>query len=315
MEIEDGCLNRGQLCVFNTIMKWLCLLVLLCPFLHASTAIESIAGKRTLFLGDSITQAGTYVSFTSYYLQRLHPEKDFDIYPLGLGSETVSGLSEEGHAGGRFPRPSLFERLERVLTKVKPKIVFACYGINCGIYKPLDEERFNAFKSGVKRLIAKSKKSGVEQIYIVTPPIYDATTKVGQFNYDSVMASYAAWEMTIKEEGVQVINLHSAMREARDARKKVFSGDRVHPGKEGHLFMATSILKGLGFETASEDVGEVLQDPLFKKVDQLRSFRGKQWMKHVGYTREKVVKPQPLGETEKTVSKMQAEINKLRRAR
>jgi hypothetical protein len=124
LEIEDGCLNRGPLCVFNTIMKWLCLFVLLCPFLHASTAIESIAGKRTLFLGDSITQAGTYVSFTSYYLQRLHPEKDFDIYPLGLGSETVSGLSEEGHAGGRFPRPSLFERLERVLAKVKPEDCF-----------------------------------------------------------------------------------------------------------------------------------------------------------------------------------------------
>jgi lysophospholipase L1-like esterase len=268
-----------------------------------------------LFLGDSITQAGTYVSFTSYYLQRLHPEKDFDIYPLGLGSETVSGLSEEGHAGGRFPRPSLFERLDRVLVKVKPKIVFACYGINCGIYKPLDEERFNAFKSGVKRLIAKSKKAGAEKIYIVTPPIYDATTKAGQFNYDSVRTSYAAWEMTIKEEGVQVIDLHSAMRKARDIRKEVFSGDRVHPGKEGHLFMATSILKGLGVETASEDVEVILKDPFFKKVDQLRSFRGKQWMKHVGYTREKVVKPQPLGETEKTVSKMQAEINKLRRAR
>lgn len=79
--------------------------------------------------------------------------------------------------------------------------------------------------------------------------------------------------------------------------------------------MATSILKGLGVETASEDVEVILKDPFFKKVDQLRSFRGKQWMKHVGYTREKVVKPQPLGETEKMVSKMQAEINKLRRAR
>ena len=106
-------------------MKSLCLFVLLAPFLHASPAIESIAGKKTVFLGDSITQAGTYVSFTSYYLQRFHPEKDFDIYPLGLGSETVSGLSEEGHAGGRFPRPSLFERLDRVLAKVKPEIVFA----------------------------------------------------------------------------------------------------------------------------------------------------------------------------------------------
>ena len=84
-------MNRGPFCVFHSTMKSLCLFVLLAPFLHASTAIESIAGKRTVFLGDSITQAGTYVSFTSYCLQRFHPEKDFDIYPLGLGSETGFG--------------------------------------------------------------------------------------------------------------------------------------------------------------------------------------------------------------------------------
>jgi len=293
-------------------MKLFCLVVLLCPFLHASTTASSIAGKRALFLGDSITQAGTYVSFTSYYLHRLHPEQKFDIYPLGLSSETVSGLSEKGHAGGRFPRPSLFERLDRVLTKVKPEVVFACYGINCGIYQPLDEERFVAFKSGVKRLIAESKKSGVEQIYLVTPPIYDATTKEGEFNYDSVMAAYAAWEMTIKDEGVKVIDLHSAMRKARNARKKVFSRDRVHPGKEGHLLMATSILQGLGVEVPDDDVAVIQRDPLFKKVDQLRSFRARQWMKHVGYNREKLVKPQPLGDTEKKVAAMQAEIDQLR---
>ncbi len=293
-------------------MKFFCLVVLLCPFLHASTTASSIAGKRALFLGDSITQAGTYVSFTSYYLHRLHPEQKFDIYPLGLSSETVSGLSEKGHAGGRFPRPSLFERLDRVLTKVKPEVVFACYGINCGIYQPLDEERFVAFKSGVKRLIAESKKSGVEQIYLVTPPIYDATTKEGEFNYDSVMAAYAAWEMTIKDEGVKVIDLHSAMRKARNARKEVFSRDRVHPGKEGHLLMATSILQGLGVEVPDDDVAVIQRDPLFKKVDQLRSFRARQWMKHVGYNREKLVKPQPLGDTEKKVAAMQAEIDQLR---
>ena len=80
---------------------------LLCPGVWAGPSADSIAGKKTVFLGDSITQAGTYVSFASYYFQRLHPEKDFDIYPLGLASETLSGLSEEGHAGGRFPRPCL----------------------------------------------------------------------------------------------------------------------------------------------------------------------------------------------------------------
>lgn len=294
------------------VMKSMLLLFLLCAFLHASIAVDALAGKRTLFLGDSITQAGTYVSFSSYYLQRLHPEKEFDIYPLGLASETVSGLSEKGHAGGRFPRPALFERLDRVLTKVKPEVVFACYGINCGIYQPLDEERFAAFKAGVKRLIAECKKAGVEQVYLVTPPIYDVTTKEGEFNYDAVMAAYAAWEMTIEEEGVKVIDLHSSMRKARDTRTEVFSRDRVHPGQEGHLCMATTILKGLGIDIPNEDVAVIHKDPLFKKVDQLRSFRGKQWMKHAGYNREKLVKPQPLGDTEKKVVEMQAEIDQLR---
>ena len=284
------------------------------PFARGATAVDSLAGKKIVFLGDSITQAGTYVSFTSYYLQRLYPEKSFNIYPLGLASETVSGLSEENHAGGRFPRPSVFERLDRVLAKVKPEVVFACYGINCGIYKPLDEGRFAAFQAGVTQLIRKCKGTGVKQIYLVTPPIYDATTKKGEFNYDTVMAAYAAWERKIKNDGVTVIDLHSAMRKARDGRKEVFSKDRVHPGKEGHLFMATTILKGLGVAVPAEKVVTIEQDPLFKKIDRFRSQRGKQWMRHIGYTRSKVVKPQPLGDTEKNERQLQAEIDRLRRA-
>ena len=291
----------------------LLLVFIACPLAWAASLIDSISGKKIVFLGDSITQAGTYVGFTSYYLQRLNPDQNFDIYSLGLSSETLSGLSEDGHAGGRFPRPCLFERLGRLLEKVEPQVVFACYGINCGIYRPFDEQRFAAFQSGVGRLIKDCKTAGVEQIFIVTPPIYDTTTKEGEFNYDSVMTTYAAWETTIKEEGVHVIDLHSAMRKARDARTEVFSKDRVHPGKEGHLFMATSILKGLGVEVPAEDLATVQKDPLFKSVDSLRSFRSKQWMNHIGYNREKLVKPQPLGETESEVARRQAEIDTLRK--
>lgn len=290
----------------------LILFVISCPILWAGSLVDTLAGKRIVFLGDSITQAGTYVSFTSYYLQRLHPEKKFDIYPLGLASETLSGLSEKGHAGGRFPRPCFFERSDRLLAKVKPEVVFACYGINCGIYQPLDEERFGAFKAGVQRLIKDCKAAGVEQVFLVTPPIYDTVTKEGEFNYDQIMAGYAAWETTIREEGVKVIDLHSEMRKARDARKEVFSKDRVHPGKEGHLFMATSILKGLGVDVPPEGVGVIEKDPLFQKINQLRGYRSKQWMKHIGYNREKLVKPQALGDTEKEVARRQAEIDQLR---
>jgi len=55
------------------------------------------------------------VGCTTYYLERLQPKKDFDVLGLGLAGETLSGLSEEGHAGGKFPRPCVFERLGRPL--------------------------------------------------------------------------------------------------------------------------------------------------------------------------------------------------------
>ena len=110
-----------------------------------------------------------------------------------------------------------------------------------------------------------------------------------------------------------MIDLHSAMRKARDARTEVFSRDRVHPGKEGHLFMAMSILKGLGVEVPADDLAKIQQDPLFKKVDRLRSYRSKQWMRHIGYNRERLVKPQILGETKSEVVKIQIEIDALRK--
>jgi hypothetical protein len=83
-------------------------------------------GARVVFLGDSITRSGGYVAFTTYYLERVYPKRDFDALGLGLASETLSGLNEDGHAGGKFPRPCLFERLGRLPEKARPEVVFAC---------------------------------------------------------------------------------------------------------------------------------------------------------------------------------------------
>lgn len=271
--------------------------------------VPPLAGKRVAFLGDSITQGGLYVGFTAYYLERLYPGATFDLYSLGLSSETLSGLSEDGHAGGKFPRPCLFERLDRLLEKVRPEVVVACYGINDGIYLPLDEARFAAFRAGVSNLIARCQAAGAKEIFLVTPPIYDATTKPGEFNYDSVMTAYAAWQTSLRIPGVRVIDLHTAMRKARDARTEVFSRDRVHPGDEGHLLMARTILAGLGVAVPEEPVATVKADPLYPLVEEKRRLRSDAWMKHVGYTREKTVTPQPLGDAETRAAALQQKID------
>ena len=183
----------------------------------AAQDAESLAGKRVVFLGDSITQSGGYVAFTTYYLEKLYPKKDFDVLGLGLASETLSGLSEDGHAGGKFPRPCLFERLGRLLEKARPEVVFACYGMNDGIYLPLDKDRFAAFQKGVTKLIEQCKKAGVKQIFLVTPPIYDFAPKKGEFNYDAVLTEYAKWET--ESEGARRDGDRPAHRHAEGPRR------------------------------------------------------------------------------------------------
>jgi lysophospholipase L1-like esterase len=274
---------------------------------------DALAGRRVVFLGDSITQAGGYVGLADYYLQKLHPDKSFDLLGLGLASETLSGLSEEGHAGGKFPRPCLFERLGRVLERAKPEVVFACYGMNDGIYQPLDKERFAAFRKGVTKLIEQCKAAGVKQIYLVTPPVYDHSPRAGEVDYDAVLAEYAKWELTLKRPGVTVIDLHAAMRKARDARAEPLSRDKVHPGEEGHLLMARTILAGLGAKAPDESLATIKADPLYKLVEQKRAVRSAAWMRHVGYTREKTVEPEPLGTAEADAAKVQQKIDAIRR--
>lgn len=274
---------------------------------------EALAGKRVVFLGDSNTQAGGYVNYTAYYLDKLYPKSNFDIIGLGLASETLSGLSEDGHAGGKFPRPCLFERLGRVLERAKPEIVFACYGMNDGIYLPLDKDRTAAFQKGVTKLIEQCKDAGVKHVYLVTPPIYDFAPKGDAFNYDSVLTEYAKWQTALKVPGVTVIDLHTAMRAARAARTEPYSKDKVHFGDDGHLLVARTVLEALGTKVPEAKVADIKADPLFNLAAQKRALRSAAWMKHTGYTREATVKPQPLGTAEEDAAKLQEKIDALRR--
>ncbi len=74
-------LKDGPLGMKNNMIRF-ALAVALSSALTAPLAAqdgESLAGKRVVFLGDSITQSRGYVAFTTYYFEKLYPKKDFDI--------------------------------------------------------------------------------------------------------------------------------------------------------------------------------------------------------------------------------------------
>lgn len=212
----------------------------------------SPATKRIVFLGNSITWAGTYVNEVEAYLRVQYPGRQLEIINVGLPSETVAGLSEAGHADGKFPRPDLHERLNRILEQTKPDVVFACYGMNDGIYLPFDTGRFQKFKEGINWLHAEVVKTGARLIHL-TPPDYDEV-KGKSFGYTNVLDRYADWVLSKRRSSNwEVIDIHYPMKKYLEAHRKIDSAfalapDGVHPGEAGHWIMAKQILLYLGYK-------------------------------------------------------------------
>jgi len=275
--------------------------------------------KRILFLGDSITAGGGYVAYFDAWLTGQRLEHPPVVINAGLPSETVSGLSEEGHADGKFPRPDLFERLDRVLKLTKPDLVIACYGINCGIYQPLDEGRFAKFRDGMKRLKQAVEQGGAKFV-VMTPPFYDDLRSPKQgFEYNAVLAEYSKWLRKQREHGWRVIDLHNPMTNYVHLQREstpqfTLQPDGVHPNDAGHWFMAQELISGFGGrEGGIDEPSEVLRqlkisDETFALIKQRLNLRRDAYVGEAGHKRPGVAKGLPVEEAEAKAAELTKRI-------
>ncbi|MCA9120147.1 MAG: SGNH/GDSL hydrolase family protein [Planctomycetaceae bacterium] len=266
--------------------------------LHAADFDSLLApGNRILFLGDSITHAGHYISRIETQVRTMHPTAVPIMINLGLPSETCSGLSEPDHP---FPRPDVHERIDRALAKVKPDVVFACYGMNDGIYYPFSEDRFAAYRKGINDIISKVRASGAKLV-LMTPPAFDALPlkKKGDLRpvgadkyawfaiyegYDEVLEKYSEWLMTLEGQVDHVVDLHTPVNDYVAAKRKAapeftMSPDGVHVNEQGHQVLAAAILKSLDVEP------QELAPDLLQLVSKRQQILHASWVSHVGHKR------------------------------
>ncbi len=278
--------------------------------------------KRIVFLGDSITAAGVYVGCFDSWLAAKKGIVAHHVIDAGLPSETVSGLSEEGHAGGQFPRPDLAERLERVLDLTKPDLVIACYGINCAIYEPFDNGRFERYQRGIRQLKLAVEQRGA-RLVVITPPFYDDQRAPKSFSYNAVLDRYSDWLMERRKEGWHVVDLHGPMTQEVAKRRRVdpqftFQPDGVHPTEAGQWFVARQLIRWFGDEksAAAEAAGEMLKSlnapsELLPLVQQRVNILRDSYVGTAGHKRPGVAKGIPVADAEKQAEELSARIQKL----
>lgn len=279
------------------------------------------SAERIVFLGDSITDAGHYISQVELQWRLRHDGKAPEMINLGLPSETCSGLSEPDHP---FPRPNVHERLRRALVQAQPDVIVACYGMNDGIYYPFSNDRFAAYKQGVEKLIDEVSSSGVRLI-LMTPPPFDplpfrrqgkllpaGADKYAWFSiyeeYDEVMRRYSDWVLAKDGQVDLTVNLRQPVLDHLHEQRKtqpgyVLSSDGVHLNVAGHEILAATILRAWGFPELSP-----VPSGLLKLVERRQRLLHAAWVSHVGHKRPQVKPGLQLEEAQARASKIEAKI-------
>jgi len=310
----------------------------------ASAADKSIMEgvKRVVFLGDSITYSGAYVDILEAAFRVEHPDRAVEFINIGLPSETVSGLSEPGHAGGQFPRPTVHERLDRVLAKARPDLIAACYGMNCGMYYPFSEERFAKYREGMELLRKKAAAIGAKVVHL-TPPVFDPAPikarllpaglpeyKQPFVGYHTVLDRYSEWLVGQRAQGWIVVDAHFPMAKfiaAERERDPAFklAGDGVHINATGHWLVAREVLRhfespedklaaakdGAGFIASIHPRGA----ELLRLIAQRQSVMKDAWLTECGHLRPGMRKGVPVAEAQAKWAEMEKQIAEVAKAR
>lgn len=298
--------------------------------------------RRIIFLGDSITYGGAYVDVLEAAFRVEHPDRAVEFINLGLPSETVSGLSEPGHAGGQFPRPTVHERLDRVLAKARPDLIVACYGMNCGMYYPFSEERFAKYREGMELLRKKAAAIGAKVVHI-TPPVFDPMPIKARLlpaglpeykqpfaGYNTVLDRYSEWLVGQRAQGWTVFDPHFPMAKfiaAERERDPAFklAGDGVHINAAGHWLIAREVLRA--FKAPEDKLAEAKDGAAFlasvhprgaellKLIAQRQAIMKDAWLNECGHLRPGMKKGVPVAEAKEKWTELEAKIAEVAKAK
>ena len=195
-------------------------------------------GERIIFLGDSITEAGTrtkgYVTLIKTALDEKH--KDLGIEVIGAG---ISGNKV----------PDLLRRLDKDVLLKKPTLVVVYIGINDvwhGQKDPKLGTTKDKYEAGLTEVVGKIKATGA-RVVLCTPTVIGEKRSN---NLDGRLDEYSNISRKVAREAeIPLCDLRAAFRDylvknnKDDKAQGIFTTDTVHLNDAGNKLVAETILK------------------------------------------------------------------------
>ena len=204
-------------------------------------------GDAVVFMGDSITEGGTYTTGVEDYVVTRFPTMHVRFVNSGVGKDTIAG----GLVG------PMSERLQRDVVPFAPTVVVMMYGMNDGRFKAFDPQAYGAFLSGYSSaLTSLARLLPDARITLIRPSPYDDVTRPELFDigYNIVLQRFGEGVAQLGSEShTHVADLNGPV--VRDLRRlaqiepnvaRTLFPDRVHPAPAGGMLLAKALLKSWG---------------------------------------------------------------------
>lgn len=205
-------------------------------------------GETVVFLGNSITRGGDYLTYIKLYYLTRFPEMTIKIVNTGVSGHTsIDGIN-------RFYQDVMVHQPDKIA------MMFGMNDANTGVTAEDSEEvkekklkeRIEFYRQNMDSITRMINHEGVELIYIA-PSIYDDKVQIDREiryggNKAIGMCRDVVYELASKYQK-SVVDFYTIMNEVNakyqkeDPKFTVVSGDRVHPQREGNLLMGYQFLK------------------------------------------------------------------------
>ena len=246
----------------NGMMKRLAFFLMLVGLIFSGAKVRAQSvlksGDLVAICGDSITDQRVYSVYIADYLLMCQPTAGVKSMQCGWAGATTN--SSAGHMKGD-------------VVTLHPDVVTLYYGMNDGGYNLPDPTAENSYRDGLTKLITDFKAGGAHTIIVGSPGIVDTHyfknphhKEVTASQYNDTLGKLAEIGKTVAESnGAIFADLHTPMIEVMVKSKAAMGedypfegeGDGIHAGPPGHLLMAYSLLKAMGFDG---DIGTITYD-------------------------------------------------------
>lgn len=203
---------------------------------------------RIIFLGDSITQAGTkpegYVTLVASGLAAAYPQRGIQVLGAGRGGNRV---------------PDCLARLERDVLSKQPDLVVIYIGINDVWHwtkpdpvtqQPRQGTTAADYEAGLREIIRQVRSRGA-RVMLCTPSVIGERVDAADPNYRMLEEYSALCRKVAKDTGAHLVDLRKAFiaylqeNNAAKAERGILTQDSVHLSPRGNRLVAEEILRAL----------------------------------------------------------------------